>query len=149
MPLSAIRRIVAGDLTPVFYHSFTGSPIPHIAPLFPCKSPGDLERDLLYLKSHFRLVSHDDIVFHREKGRRFPSNAAAVSFDDGFIECFTVATPLLFAHGIPATFFVCKIFIDNQSLMFGNKIALCVALIADSMPVDLSRCTAVLRARLG
>ena len=149
MALSTIRRMVAGDLTPVFYHSFTASPIPHIAPLFPCKSPGDLERDLLYLKSHFRLVSHDDIVFHREKGRRFPSNAAAVSFDDGFIECFTVARPLLVAHGIPATFFVCKSFIDNQALMFRNKIALCVSRIADSTPGELSRFNAALRARFG
>jgi peptidoglycan/xylan/chitin deacetylase (PgdA/CDA1 family) len=149
MLFSGIRRLVAGDLTHVLYHSFTASPIPHIAPLFACKSPGDLERDLLYLNSRFHLVSHDDTVFHRKKGWRLPPNAAAVSFDDGFIECFTVARPLLLAHGIPATFFVCKSFIDNKALMFRNKIALCVSRIADATPAELSRLTGSLRARFG
>jgi peptidoglycan/xylan/chitin deacetylase (PgdA/CDA1 family) len=149
MVLSAMRRIVARDLIHVFYHSFTATPIPHIAPLFGCKTPGELERDLVYLKSHFRLVSHDDIVTHREKGWRLPPNAAAVSFDDGFVECFTVARPLLLAHGISATFFVCKSFIDNQALMHRNKIALCVSRIADATPAEVSRFTTALLARFG
>ncbi len=144
-----MRRIVARDLTHVFYHSFTATPIPHIAPLFGCKSPGDLERDLVYLKSRFRLVSHDDIVAHRENGWRLPPNAAAVSFDDGFVECFTVARPLLLAHGVPATFFVCKSFIDNRALMHRNKIALCVSRIAGATPAEVSRFTAALRGRFG
>ena len=144
-----MRRIVARDLTHVFYHSFTATPIPHIAPLFGCKSPGDLERDLVYLKSRFRLVSHDDIVAHRENGWRLPPNAATVSFDDGFVECFTVARPLLLAHGVPATFFVCKSFIDNRALMHRNKIALCVSRIAGATPAEVSRFTAALREGFG
>src|SRR5207247_8465618 len=104
---------------------------------------------LLYLKSRYSFVSHVDIGLQREKGWRRPSKAAAVSFDDGFTECFTVARPLLVAHGIPATFFVCKSFIDNQALMFRNKIALCVSRIAEGTPGELSRFTAALRAGFG
>jgi peptidoglycan/xylan/chitin deacetylase (PgdA/CDA1 family) len=146
---SAIQGMVGCDLIHVFYHAFTGSPIPHIEPLFGCKSAADLERDLIYLKSHFHLVSHDEVASHREGGCRLPPNAAAVSFDDGFVECFTVARPLLLAHGVPATFFVCKSFIDNQALMFRNKIALCVARMADATPIELARSTAALSARCG
>jgi peptidoglycan/xylan/chitin deacetylase (PgdA/CDA1 family) len=149
MMFSAIQRIVGCDLTHVFYHSFTITPIPHIAPLFGCKSPEELKRDLIYLKSHYRFVSHDGIVAHRENGYRLPPKAVAVSFDDGFVECFTVARPLLLAQGIPATFFVCKSFIDNQALMFRNKVALCVSRIASATREEMSGFSTALRARFG
>lgn len=147
VPLSFLQRVIARDVTNVFYHSFTAAPVPHITPLYGCKTSGDFERDLAYLKSRFRCVTHDDIVAHRENGRRLPANAASVSFDDGFAECFSLARPLLLAHGCPATFFVCKSFIDNRTLMYRNKVALCLSRIGDSTPADRLHLLAALQAR--
>jgi peptidoglycan/xylan/chitin deacetylase (PgdA/CDA1 family) len=127
-----ITRAFDSSPTHFFYHSFTARDLPHITPLYPCKRPEDLERDIRYLTSTFRFVSHDEVVAHREKGSPLPPKAVALSFDDGFAECFTVVRPLLLAHGIPAIFFVCTGFIDNRDLMFRNKIALCLSRITES-----------------
>jgi len=145
--LPLLQRIFARDVTAIFYHSFTAAPEPHITPLYRCKSPRDLERDLIYLKYRFECVTHDDIVAHREDGRTLPANAASVSFDDGFTECFTVARPLLLAHGVRATFFVCRNFIDNAALMHRNKVALCLSRLAEASAVEQARLLAALRAR--
>ena len=72
VPLSLLSKFVPRDVMSVFYHSFADRPIPHIAPLFPCKSAAAFEQDLLYLKTHFRPVSHDDVVAHRENRRKLP-----------------------------------------------------------------------------
>src|SRR6266699_1819023 len=149
MVASAIQTIFGYGVTHVFYHSFTVAPIPHIAPLFACKSPQDLDRDLAYLQSHYRFVTHDDMVAYRYNRGRLPPGAVTISFDDGFIECFTVARPLLLARGIPATFFVCNSFIDNQALMFRNKIALCVSRLFYATPAELTKFTKRLRLRFG
>src|SRR6266567_5255681 len=130
--MSLSTRAYNDRLTHIFYHSFTTRDLPHITPLYPCKCPGDLEKDIDYLASRFHFVSHDEVVAYRESGAPVPRNSVSLSFDDGFAECFTVVRPLLLSHGIPATFFVCTGFIDNQDLMFRNKIALCLSQISGS-----------------
>jgi peptidoglycan/xylan/chitin deacetylase (PgdA/CDA1 family) len=101
------------------------------------------------LQSRFQFVSHDDIVAHRENGRKLPPRAVAVSFDDGFVEGFTIARPMLLARGLPATFFVCNSFIDNRALMFRNKIALCVSRIAGATNTERVGLLAGLRRHFG
>jgi peptidoglycan/xylan/chitin deacetylase (PgdA/CDA1 family) len=147
VPLPILRWFVPRDVTHVFYHSFFRADAPHIAPLFACKRPSDLERDLVYLKTRFHCVSHDEVVAHREKGTALPPKAVMVSFDDGLTECFTEARPLLLAHGVPATFFVCSNFIDNRSLMYRNTIALCISRVARADPAEQGRLAQALRAR--
>jgi peptidoglycan/xylan/chitin deacetylase (PgdA/CDA1 family) len=149
VPLPLLQRIVARDVTNVFYHAFADGPIPYVSSLFGCESPLDIEQNLIYLKTHFQIVSHDDIVAHRENGRKLPSRAAAVSLDDGFAECFSVARPLLLKHRVPATFFVCTGFIDNFSLMHRNKIALCLSLVSLATPAEAARLAATAQARFG
>jgi peptidoglycan/xylan/chitin deacetylase (PgdA/CDA1 family) len=136
VPLSVVRWFVPREVTHVFYHSFFEDGAPHLTPLFGCKRPDDLERDLSYLKSRLRCVSHDELVAHLEEGTPLPRNAATVSFDDGLAECFTVARPLLLAHEIPATFFVCSNFIDNRSLMYRNRVALCISRLQGAGPEE-------------
>ena len=121
---------------------------PHWTP-YGCKSPGDLERDLIHLKTRFRVMSHEELVAHRENGRRVPPNAATLSFDDGFVECFTVAKPLLLAHGLPATFFICSSFVDNRELMYRNKVALCLSRIGMATAAEISGFQTRLRAQFG
>src|SRR5690606_18113223 len=66
----------------------------------------DLEKILKYLKSRFEIVSLEKIFeFHRSK--RIPSRkVVALTFDDGYLNNFTVALPLLEKYQIPATFFI-------------------------------------------
>jgi peptidoglycan/xylan/chitin deacetylase (PgdA/CDA1 family) len=111
----------------VFYHAVSEQPLPHVAPLYACKSPAQFEQDLIYLKQRYALVGHDDIVAARRGGKPLPARAASVTFDDGFAECYSVARPLLLKHGVPCTFFVIRDMVDNRALMYRNQVALCLS----------------------
>ena len=67
---------------------------------------GIFERQILFLKSHFDLVSIDALA----TARRSPLNRVQVllTFDDGFRNNAEVVAPILHRHGIPAAFFVCS-----------------------------------------
>ena len=144
LPLRLLERALPRDVTSIFYHSFAAGPLPHITPVYAVKTPEDFERDLVYLKAHFNVVSHDEIVAHRARGRSLPKRAASVSFDDGFRECFTIARPLLKKYGVPATFFVCNDFIDNKKLMYRNRVALCLSKIGEASANEAARLVAAL-----
>ena len=147
VPHRLLARAIPRDVTSIFYHTFAFESLAHVSPLYAIKTPDDFERDLVYLKTHFTPVSHDDIVAHREGIRSLPARAAAVSFDDGFAECFSVARPLLKKHGVPATFFVCNEFIDSHALMYRNRVALCMTRIATAAGPDAGRWLDALRQR--
>ncbi|MGZ5730998.1 MAG: polysaccharide deacetylase family protein [Caldimonas sp.] len=149
IPHQLLARAMPRDVTSIFYHTFATEPQPHVSPLYQVKTPEDFERDLVYLKTHFVPVSHDDIVAHREGVRSLPKHAASVSFDDGFAECFSVARPLLKKHGVPATFFVCSKFLDSRELMYRNRVALCVSRIDGAAPEQATRWLEALRERCG
>jgi peptidoglycan/xylan/chitin deacetylase (PgdA/CDA1 family) len=144
VPLRLLAEAAPRDVTAVFYHTLAGPPMPHVTPLYAIKTPEDFERDLIYLKRNFTLVSHDDIVAHRAGTRSLPERAAVISFDDGFAECFTLARPLLARHGVSATFFVCNSFIDNKALMYRNRVALCVSRLATASSAERRELTGAL-----
>ncbi|MEQ1807969.1 MAG: polysaccharide deacetylase family protein [Burkholderiaceae bacterium] len=54
----------------------------------------------------------------REK-RKIPAGSVAVTFDDGFLDNYSVAYPILRKHGVPATFFITTDFVEhNQPIWF-------------------------------
>lgn len=50
-----------------------------------------------------------------------PSRALSITFDDGYLDNFTIALPILQRHGLKATFFVCSGYL-NDGLMFNDII---------------------------
>lgn len=82
------------------------------------------EQDLLYLKTNFDLPTHEEIVRMPPRASSRRRSAAAISFDDGFAECFDVARPLLKRNQVPCTFFIITDAVDNRMLMFRNKVSL-------------------------
>jgi peptidoglycan/xylan/chitin deacetylase (PgdA/CDA1 family) len=67
---------------------------------------GSFLRQLDYLQAHCQIISLSEFVRIRREGIKPPSNAAILTFDDGFRNFFTVVAPLLLKKGIPATSFI-------------------------------------------
>lgn len=73
---------------------------------------------LAFLKRHYNLISLSDYLSAREAGHRLPNYSAVLTFDDGFRNFLTVATPLLTERRIPATVFLIT---DNAGRENGCK----------------------------
>lgn len=75
---------------------------------------------LAYLKRHYDVVAPSDLpdIARRRRGRY-----AMVTFDDGYIDNYTCAFPLLRAAGVPATFFVATGYIDAPRVPWWDEIA--------------------------
>ncbi len=64
------------------------------------------ERQMVHLVKHYEVISLDDIVECIRSGRSFPKRAIAITFDDGYLDNYTNAFPVLCRNQLTATFFV-------------------------------------------
>jgi peptidoglycan/xylan/chitin deacetylase (PgdA/CDA1 family) len=60
-------------------------------------------------------------ALERLKAGTLPPRAASITFDDGYLDNYTVALPVLQRHGFKATFFVCSGYL-NDGLMFNDVV---------------------------
>ena len=64
------------------------------------------ERHIEWLGRHFEFVSLDDITAHVESGEPFEQAVVTITFDDGYLDVYEHAMPILKRVGAPATVFV-------------------------------------------
>ena len=73
----------------------------------PTISEEAFRRQLSWLaRFRYRVLSLDDVADRLEGGRPLPRRSAAITFDDGYEETYTMAWPLLKRFGFPAAVFV-------------------------------------------
>jgi len=70
-----------------------------------CTPPAVFRAHMRTLREHFTPIALDALVRAAADGT-IPDNAVAVTFDDGYLDALTDASPILMEFGIPATFFV-------------------------------------------
>ena len=75
---------------------------------------------LQYCKLHLDMISPADLPDVIASGR---GRYGMVTFDDGYLDNYEVAFPLLKAAGVPATFFIATGFIDTPVLPWWDEIA--------------------------
>jgi peptidoglycan/xylan/chitin deacetylase (PgdA/CDA1 family) len=126
MRLKVVRLLSPRPLVSVVYHLVSAAKLPHVSALYSYKTPEAFEQDLLFLKNNYTLVTHEQVVAHREHRVGLPPDATQISFDDGFSECFDVVRPLLLKHQVPCTFFLVQNLLDNRSLMYRHAAACCI-----------------------
>lgn len=69
--------------------------------------PRNFEKQISYLlKSGFTAISLTDLADHYEKGSPLPPRPVIITFDDGYMDNYTYAYPILKKHGMTATVFV-------------------------------------------
>lgn len=78
-------------------------------------SPASFEEQLRYLsESGYQSVSLSALHNYLEAGEPLPDRPVILTFDDGYIDNFTVALPLLVKYGFTATFFLVTDPIDGK-----------------------------------
>jgi len=125
---SLARACLAGRAVILRYHSVSSEADgTHL-----CLDPGlavlpeDFDRQCAYLRRHYRVISLDEMVDALQAGRPLPSKAVALTFDDGYLDNYTRAFPILRRHGLNATFYVSTGCIDNRSILWTGLLRFCV-----------------------
>jgi len=80
----------------------------------------DFDAQIGMIAKNFEIVGLDDLdlVFRSGSGR-----FVMVTFDDGYLDNYTNAYPILKAHGVPATFFITTGFLDIPKVPWWDEIA--------------------------
>ncbi len=72
----------------------------------------EFEQRVRWLRSWFNILPLDEAVRRLEQ-RSLPARAAAITFDDGYADNFTVALPILKKLEVSATFFIATGYLDG------------------------------------
>ncbi len=77
-----------------------------------------------HLAQNYDVRSLSEIVTAIRDGQPLPTNAAVITFDDGYGSVHQRAFPELQRHGLPASVFLTTEFVDKQQLMWTSRLFL-------------------------
>lgn len=83
-------------------------------------SPEKFDKFCAFFAKHFRVVPFADQVRGCAAGHDM-GGTLSITFDDGYLDNYEVAAPILKKHGLPATFFVTTGFVNSNSIPFWDK----------------------------
>jgi peptidoglycan/xylan/chitin deacetylase (PgdA/CDA1 family) len=96
----------------------------------------EFQQTMEWLKEWFNVLPLDQAIA-RLNDHSLPARSAAITFDDGYADNFTVALPILQAHGLTATFFIATGYLDGGRMWNDTVIeAVCHC---NKARIDLSR----------
>ncbi len=90
--------------------------------LFSCTA-ARLGEHLAVLKDRFQIVSLDQLAHFARRGYAGRRPLALVTFDDGYVDNYLLAFPLLREMGVPAAFFLPTAYIGTRRLLWSDEIA--------------------------
>jgi peptidoglycan/xylan/chitin deacetylase (PgdA/CDA1 family) len=88
-------------------------------------TPQDFERQMDYLAKWFNVVSLSDIVAWLDGHKDLPPYAALITFDDGYLDNYTSAFPILREHKFPALIFLTTGHIGTDAPFYWDMAAYC------------------------
>ena len=90
--------------------------------VFSCTTDA-FEKQCLFIKKHFNVISLDELCVLREQKQEHKKKYAVITFDDGYIDNYQEAFPVLKKYNIPATFYVATNFVGNDLIPWWDEIA--------------------------
>jgi peptidoglycan/xylan/chitin deacetylase (PgdA/CDA1 family) len=76
-----------------------------------------------FLKRHFHVATVDEVIDLLAGGKKNRRASVLITFDDGYIDNYTGAFPVLAAHGVQGTFFLPTSYIGTNRLTWWDRIA--------------------------
>ncbi|CAN5331909.1 hypothetical protein BH23BAC3_BH23BAC3_32660 [soil metagenome] len=84
-------------------------------------SPEKFEKHLKVLKNNFSVVSTDELV-RQLNAKKIRNRSVAITFDDGYLDNFITAKPILEKYSIPATFFITDSYLGNYQSFWWDQL---------------------------
>lgn len=79
-----------------------------------CVTPQNFEKHLQFLKANYEVVSLSELHSRLEK-KQLTGREAAITLDDGYLDNYTNALPLLEKYNLPATIFITTGFLGEKA----------------------------------
>lgn len=124
--LGAMRLKFSGEVTILAYHRILDVPVEHEFPFdieLISASVSQFTYQMEYVKAHYQPITFSTLLQHLDRGERPPRRAAIVTFDDGFVDNYTNAFPILKRLDMPATIFVSTGNVDSQKTFWYEKLS--------------------------
>lgn len=80
------------------------------------------DQQVRWLRQNFEILAESDLL-SLIRTPRFKGRYAAITFDDGYRDNYTLAYPVLKANSTPATYFICPDIIDSRRVGWWDVIA--------------------------
>lgn len=90
-------------------------------PFYSNFDPRAFEAQIRFLRRAYRIVSLDDLCHELDAGGP-PSQAVAITFDDGYRDLYTNAFPILRRYGVPATVYLTASAIETGEISWYDRI---------------------------
>ena len=111
------RRLRAGSLPALTYHRVRadGDWVNHRDRDPNVVSTSEFERHVAYLARQYHVLSGEEFRTFLNGRTELPLRSALITFDDGYLDNYTEAFPILRRHGVSAIFFVTTAFIGSTT----------------------------------
>lgn len=90
--------------------------------VFSCTA-ANFESHLEFFKSHFKVIDVDTLIELLGNKQPLGQKYAVLTFDDGYIDNYQIAFPLLKKHGLTAAFFIVTEFLDHPKVSWWDEVA--------------------------
>jgi peptidoglycan/xylan/chitin deacetylase (PgdA/CDA1 family) len=129
----ALRQLrPSHDVAILRYHAICGPDGYRYASPGICVSPAAFELQVKYLAAHYRVMSLPDAVCALREGQPLPSNAVAITFDDGYADNLAAAQTLK-RHGLTATFYLTAGCLSGEQPFWPSELRALVAQVSDAV----------------
>ncbi len=127
--IRAGRSLWARSLTVVNYHRIDDPNRRDFDSFKPNVSatPEEFERQMDYLAKYFQVVSLKDVVAWLDGKKDLPPYAALITFDDGYLDNYASAYPILCKHNFPALIFLTTEHIGTDASFYWDLAGYCFA----------------------
>ena len=110
---------VTGRTPVVMYHSITPKPetgkkVPMVWQTGMALAPSTFDEQIKYFSNNYECVSLQEYIRLREKIAKDKRNLLVITFDDGYVDNYTTATPILKRYNAKATFFLVGCHLENE-----------------------------------
>ncbi|MGH9764936.1 MAG: polysaccharide deacetylase family protein, partial [Blastocatellia bacterium] len=88
-------------------------------------SPDEFRRQMKFVRQNFDVLSFSELNSLERERQAWPRRALIVTFDDGYLDNYSNAFPVLKEFAVPGTIFLSTGFIGKRTLFWWDLIAYC------------------------
>jgi peptidoglycan/xylan/chitin deacetylase (PgdA/CDA1 family) len=86
-------------------------------------TPKQFEDQLKHVSKFYNPIDIESVVECYKSNKKLPKNSVLVTFDDGFLDNYSNAFPLLKKYNVPATIFISTDYIGSDSTLWFDQLA--------------------------